>query len=110
MYDGNLGQNRFCNLLRVFCWHDIFFCLEYVMMSLLNVCSTLLLLLNVLWTCSFCTRIGVPKSCYFWKAVVYIRSTRVCRDGFGSDMHGYEFGCHYLPTFYFEFGGEYYRI
>jgi hypothetical protein len=22
-----------------------------------------------------------------------------CRDGFGSDTHGYEFGCHYLPHF-----------
>jgi hypothetical protein len=21
------------------------------------------------------------------------------RDGFGSDMHGYEFGCHYFPHF-----------
>jgi hypothetical protein len=21
------------------------------------------------------------------------------RDGFGSDTHGYEFGCHYLPHF-----------
>jgi hypothetical protein len=23
----------------------------------------------------------------------------LCRDGFGSDTHGYEFGCHYLPHF-----------
>jgi hypothetical protein len=23
----------------------------------------------------------------------------LARDGFGSDTHGYEFGCHYLPHF-----------
>jgi hypothetical protein len=26
-------------------------------------------------------------------------SSLIRRDGLGSDMHGYEFGCHYLPHF-----------
>jgi len=42
MYHGNLGQNRLCNLLGVLYRHNIFFCLEYVMMSLSIVYSTLL--------------------------------------------------------------------
>jgi hypothetical protein len=36
------------------------------------------------------TRIASPS----WLAGQGVR-----RDGFGSDMHGYEFGCHYLPHF-----------
>jgi hypothetical protein len=27
------------------------------------------------------------------------REALLCRDGFGSDTHGYEFECHYLPHF-----------
>jgi hypothetical protein len=29
----------------------------------------------------------------------FIIRSILLRDGFGSDTHGYEFGCHYLPHF-----------
>jgi hypothetical protein len=37
-------------------------------------------------------------------SIILKRTTKVTqlhlgKDGFGSDTHGYEFGCHYLPHF-----------
>jgi hypothetical protein len=36
---------------------------------------------------------------FFLKMVLTLKGVVYIRDGFGSDTHGYEFGCHYLPHF-----------
>jgi hypothetical protein len=55
------------------------------------------------WDLCMCTKSSF--SVWFWEAAKACQTkipgshTVEGRDGFGSDTHGYEFGCHYLPHF-----------
>jgi hypothetical protein len=42
------------------------------------------------WRMLWLSALSIPRRCDAYT---------IGRDGFGSDTHGYEFGCHYLPHF-----------
>jgi hypothetical protein len=49
--------------------------------------------------CSGPREVHTTQCSMFFSTIPALKIKQRCTDGFGSDTHGYEFGCHYLPHF-----------